>query len=155
MKMSMPHVNIPTTITSRNHSTKRPSQKSEKSLVRNKSGSHRSLASSIRNNSKSKNQVSYSNPRKQRQILNNAKRKYNFGSNESSRNKLKDTKTSEISSMIYKIGTKNAKKVNSSYNNPLSPKINSSFKQYLLSNEKQGLLRKNSKVMKNYYEGVK
>ena len=114
----------------------------DKSLARNKSSSQRSIGASSRHNTKSKNQISYSNPRKQRHMMNSTKRRYNFGSNESSRNKLNDSKTSAISSMVYKIGNKHATKINTSSHIPLSPRVNESFKQYLFSNEKHGLLRK-------------
>lgn len=57
--------------------------------------------------------------------------------------------------MIYKIGTKNAKNVNSSSNNPLSPRGNDAYKKYIFSAEKKNHLRKSSKLMEKYYEGIK
>jgi hypothetical protein len=57
--------------------------------------------------------------------------------------------------MIYQTGNNNAKNVNVTAANPLSPRVNDSFKQFIMSADKQSHLRKNSKVMKKYYDEAK
>lgn len=46
-------------------------------------------------------------------------------------------------------------KVNVTAANPLSPRVNDSFKQFIMSADKQSHLRKNSKIMKKYYDEAK
>ncbi|CAI2386468.1 unnamed protein product [Moneuplotes crassus] len=155
MKMSMPNITFLKNMTTRNISTRKPSRKSEKSLNRNKSTSQRSLTNNFRKINKSKNQSSGSKHGKTNRLLQNSKRKFQVGSNESSFNRLKDIDTSAISSMVYKIGTKNAKKVGSTSNNPLSPRNSNNFQRYLMSAERQSNIRKSSKLLKSYYGEAK
>jgi hypothetical protein len=57
--------------------------------------------------------------------------------------------------MIYQTGNNNTKNLSVTATNPLSPRVNDSFKQYIMSSDKNSNLRKNSKVMKKYYEEAK
>lgn len=125
--------------------------------------SQRSLSNTFRMNNKGKNQVSYSNQRKPRNIMSSSRRKFDFSHNEESKTRMNDSTSQAITAKIYHTGSGTAKNLKMTSDNPLSPRTGDTLKRHFSNSNSQifnspgnhSYLRKNSKVMKKFYEETK
>lgn len=128
--------------------TKEMLKNSERDLTRDKS-TNRSFGNTFRG---AKPHVGYSRDHKPRGIGNSThKRKYTFASGDSN---SKDITSDVINAMVFHTGMQSTKNVKVTANNPLSPRVTDTLNKFISPN-KQPQLKKNSKVMKRYFEEPK